>query len=161
MIEASQDIIENDPDILPAETVSCDDLTNIEAQFVHEYLTNGCKAQKAYKTIRPNVTMDSAAVMCGRIMSRPHVQEYLANHKAELATKTTLTKSDLVNYASFGLNHAKETLEVGVYFKGIDVTAKLIGAYEQDEDDLTKYQGLIGKIKADTVNVQVNINKNE
>jgi hypothetical protein len=145
----------------PPETSQDENLATFEAAFIHEYLNNGHHASKAYLALRPNVTPGTANVSSTRLLQRPHVKAYLAKRLDKSLEEVKLNKTTLLNHAQWGLNKARETYELSALFKGIDISAKLINAYDQDEDDLSKYTGLIGRIKADNVNIQVNINKNE
>lgn len=149
-------------DKLPSEVLivspSTHDLSPFDLQFVNEWLSNGNKGTDAYVSVRPDADRAYAAVQACKILQKIPVREYVAAIKGEMVKKVLLTKDTLIEYTQYGLEVAKSQDEIATLFKGVEVGAKLIGAYEQDQDDLSKYTGLLGRIKAD--NVQININNN-
>jgi hypothetical protein len=131
-----------------------------ELSVVTEYLKNGFNAAQASHTVKPHISYDTAKVEGSKLINRPHVKEYIQLIKDSMAAKTELNKSTLIDYCSYGLMIAKERDDIGSLFKGVDTTAKLIGAYDQGQDDLSLYSSLISKIQGNNVQINIGCNNN-
>lgn len=126
-----------------------------ELTFITEYLKNGHNGTQAYLALKPHVTSGTASVEASELIRKPHIIEYMQAIKDRMAAASELTKSTLIEYASYGLMIAKQKEDIGVLFRGLDVSAKLIHAYDSSEDDLSLYSSLINKIQGK--NIQINI----
>lgn len=132
-----------------------------ELSVVSEYLKNGFNAAKAYHTIKPHVSPDTAKCAGSQLINKSAVKEYIQTIKDSMAAKSELTKQGLIDYASYGLMIAKGREDIGVLFKGIDISAKLIGAYNSGEDDLSLYSSLISKISGKNIQINIGCNDNQ
>ena len=52
-------------------------LTETEELFSEEYIKNGRNATKAYKKVKPNVSMDTARKSGSKVLNRPHVKAHI------------------------------------------------------------------------------------
>ena len=138
------------------------ELNEKEATFVNAYLTNGNNCTEAYLQVSPNVKRETARIEGSRLKRSPKVTRYLAEHNTALVQsgeeQSKINKKYLIDTAHWGIEKSKKMGELGTLFKGIEVGAKLTGAYTQDEDDETKYTKFIQKISVKQMNV--NIGKN-
>jgi hypothetical protein len=130
-------------------------LSLVETQFIAEYLNNGHNGLQAYLTIKPHVRPSTARVASSEIMQKAHIRAYVEAYKRSTIIKGELTKAQLLDHTKWGIETARSKEELSALFKGIECGARLINAYDIEADDVNKYIGLLGKITAN--NVQINI----
>lgn len=79
------------PPLLPLPPV-----TELEDQFVREYLALGGNATRAYMRVRPQVKPLTARTEGSRLLAKPNVQEHLAHLRREMQQHARLTPDQII-----------------------------------------------------------------
>ena len=59
-------------------------MSELEMMFAEEYIKNGRNGTKAYKTVKLNVSMDTARKSASKVLNRPHVRQYINDLLTEI-----------------------------------------------------------------------------
>jgi len=76
--------------------VDANGLTDMEQQFVNQYLTNGGNARAAFLVVKPSYSPQNASSASSKLMKKPEVIAYLELRRAELLNKEDIQLSYLV-----------------------------------------------------------------
>ena len=115
--------------------------------FISEYIRNGGNGTQAYLAIKPDVSVNSAAVSANRMLKRPAVQEALDRE----VEKTIASREGLIREAHRIKEKAEKTDKLQVALNAIDLKGKLAGRYREQSDGTDQFERIIQMF-------QVNVN---
>lgn len=130
-----------------------DELNEREYAVVQAYVNNGYNKTRAYKTVFPDCTDQSAASNGYRLISQEHMQRAITELTDQKITPIKDSKQAIIQEAVEITQEARQQKQYSAAMKGLDTRAKLGGYYDQDEESSQKYLTFINQIN----NTQINI----
>jgi hypothetical protein len=103
--------------------------------FVAEYIKNGENGTKAYFTVRPHVSSNSAAVCANRLLKKPAIQYAIQKVVDKRFDESIASREHLITEAN---EIGKEAWQKGAHgsaLKAVDLKAKLNKLYDKDHQD--------------------------
>ena len=123
-------------------------------QFIIEYLKNGENGLQAYKTVKPNVSDETAGVNACKLLKETNVTlelHRLREKTLDVAVSTLqISQSKLTNNAETFINMAIEDRNPNAGLKGVELQAKLHGILDKRERESSGWVNLINEL---TINV--------
>ena len=118
-------------------------ITSKQSKFCLEYLIdlNGTQA-----AIRSGYSKKTAKEIAYELLTKPHIQDEIAQLQAEVAKNTSITIDSVVKGISEIANEAKGSGDLSNALKSLDMLMKHLGGYDKDKNrnitSTVKYGGL-------------------
>lgn len=134
------------------------ELSPFETAFLAEYKSNGYNATRAYLAARPDVQYTTATVNSCKLLQEPHIVRAIQALQADTLKTAAINKQGLILKASSITDRAEDSEQYSAALKGVELQAKLIGAFEDDADSEQKYSKFLTVIQN---NVVINTNNSK
>lgn len=83
-------------------------MSELEMLFAEEYIKNGRNGTKAYKVVKPNVSMDTARKTASKVLNRPHVRQYINDLLTEIHNQNMADITEVKEYLTNIMRDANE-----------------------------------------------------
>lgn len=83
-------------------------MSELEMLFAEEYIKNGRNGTKAYKFVKPNVSMDTARKTASKVLNRPHVRQYINDLLTEIHNQNMADITEVKEYLTNIMRDANE-----------------------------------------------------
>lgn len=121
-------------------------LTDRQHVFVTEYLVNGFNGRQAYLKACPDVTVDTASVQAGRLLSNELVRNAIDKAKDKQHLKSIASKDNILLEMHEVRTKALNNDKLQTCLNASVEKAKIQGYYQNQDQDLTNYTQILQQL---------------
>jgi hypothetical protein len=127
------------------------ELTPFETAFLAEYRSNGYNATRAYLAARPDVQYTTATVNSCKLLQEPRMVRAIQAIQSDALKTSAVNKQGILLRAGTVVDKAEDAEQYSAALKGLELQAKLIGAFEDDADSEAKYSKFLTIVQNNVV----------